>query len=280
MRRSTNLCEKLRLGSVLAIICFVTILALPGYSESSDAPSAPGPVPAPVEVATAPPGAHTTSSFRPFSKLAVGITVGTFGPGVEIATPLSRRGNLRVDGSFFNYDLSLTQNGVNYAANLKLREVRASYDFFPFHGGFRLSGGVVVYNGFNVNGTGTVPVGQTVTFNSQDYTVQTPLQGTASLAYANKVAPTFTFGWGNAIPRSGRHLAFPIEIGAAYAGTPKFDLAMNSGSACVAGTTICGPVTSVDGFQSNLTIQKNKIINDLKPARFYPILNTGVTYRF
>lgn len=220
------------------------------------------------------------SQYGPFSKIAIGVTLGTSGPGLEVATPLSRRTNLRVDGSFFNYNLSLAQNGVNYDGNLKLREARASYDFFLFHGSFRLSGGVVIYNKFNLNGTGTVAVGQTATFNNQNYTVQTPLQGTASLVYGNKVAPAFTFGWGNAIPRSGRRFAFPLEIGAAYTGNPKFDLAMNSGSACVAGTDECGPVTSVDGFQSNLTVEKNKIINDLKPARFYPIINAGVTYRF
>ena len=97
------------------------------------------------------------TSYPPFSKIAVGITVGTFGPGLEVVTPLSRRTNLRVDGSFFNYDLSLSQDNVNYNANLKVREVRASYDFFPFHGGFRLSGGVAVYNGFNIGGNATLP---------------------------------------------------------------------------------------------------------------------------
>jgi hypothetical protein len=278
MYRTTRLTRKFRLCSILTIVCFVTIVALqPGFSENSIVP-APEAAAAPIEAAPVPAVANGPS--RPFSKIAMGVTLGTSGPGVEIATPLSRRANLRVDSSFFNYNLSVAQNGVNYDGNLKVREVRASYDFFPFHGGFRLSGGVVLYNGFNVKGTGTVAVGQTVTFNHQDYTVQIPLQGTVSLAYGNKVAPTFTFGWGNAIPRSGRRFAFPVEIGAAYAGTPKFELAMNSGSACVAGTVVCGPVTSLDEFQADLTTQKNKIINDLKPARFYPIINAGVTYRF
>ncbi len=263
--------------SILAVVFFVTLLALqPGYSEPS--PASPAAV---VEAGTAP--ASASNTYRPFSKIAIGINFGLLGPGVEIATPLSRRTNLRVDGSFFTYTLSpssFTQDGVSFGGTIKLRDVRASYDFFPFHGSFRLSGGVEVYNRFNVDGTGTVAVGQTVTFNSQDYTVSSPLQGKASLVYGNKVAPTFTFGWGNVIPRSGRHFSFPVEIGAAYTGTPKFDLAMNSGSACVAGTTNCGPVASLDNFQTNLTAQKNKIINDLKPARFYPILNAGLSYRF
>ncbi len=265
--------------SVLAVAFFVTILALqPGYSEQNSAsPDAA----AAIEPGTAP--VASNASFGPFSKIAIGVTFGLLGPGVEVATPLTRRTNLRVDGSFFQYSLSpstFTENGVNYGGNLNLRDVRASYDFFPFHGSFRLSGGVEVYNRINVNATGTVDVGQTVTFNHQDYLVQSPLLGNASLIYGNKVAPTFSFGWGNAIPRSGRHFAFPVEIGAAYTGMPKFNLAMTSGSVCEAGTTVCGPVGTVDNFQANVTTQKNKIINDLNSARFYPILNAGVTYRF
>jgi len=277
MDQIANLPRKSRSFSVFAVAFFVTLLALqPGYSEQN---SALPDTAAAVEAGTAPVAAN--ASIRPFSKLAIGVTFGLLGPGVEVATPISNRTNLRVDGSFFTYNISnITQDGVTYGGNLKLRDVRASYDFFPFHGSFRISGGVEVYNQLNIAATGNVAVGQTVTFNSQDYLVQSPLQGTASLVYGNKVAPTFTFGWGNAIPRSGHHFAFPVEIGAAYTGTPKFDLAMNSGSVCVAGTEECGSVNSVDNFQSNLTAQKNKIINDLKPARFYPIINAGVTYKF
>ncbi len=60
------------------------------------------------------------------------------------------------------------------------------------------------------------------------------MRANASLVYGNKVAPTFTFGWGNAIPRSRRHFSFPVEIGAAYTGTPAFDLT-ESGNGCASG---------------------------------------------
>ncbi len=262
--------------SILAIAFFITLFALqPGYSEENAASALPA-----IETGTAP--RPVTGTYRPFSKIAVGVTIGTFGPGLELATPLSRRTNLRVDGSFFNYDLALSQNGVNYNGNLNLREIRASYDFFPFHGGFRLSGGVAVYNHFNVAANATVPAGSTVTLNDVDYysSATDPLHGNASLVFGRKVAPTFTFGWGNVIPRSGRHLAFPVEIGAAYTGTPTFALNM-AGTACVeSSTTGCAPASTDPGFQSNLTAERNKVKNDLQPLRVYPILNAGVSYRF
>jgi hypothetical protein len=260
--------------SSVAITFFVLFLALQaGYSQEVAPPVEPA------KVITPPSGARF--STRPFSHIALGVTAGSLGVGVELATPLSRRTNLRVDGHFFNYSQSLTQDGVSYNGNLRLRDARASYDFYPFGGGFRLSGGVAMYNQFNAKALASVPAGQTITFNSVDYysSATDPLKGTATIGYSNKVAPTFTFGWGNAIPRSGRHLAFPVEIGAAYTGTPTFNLAM-TGSACSPTLATCGTVTTFDGFQSNLNIERNKITNDIRPLRFYPIINAGITYRF
>jgi len=260
--------------SAVVITFFVLFIALQAaYSEEVAPPVEPA------KVTTAPGGARI--STRPFSHIALGVTAGSLGVGVEAATPLSRRTNLRVDGHFFNYSQTLTQDGVSYNGNLRLRDARASYDFYPFGGGFRLSGGVALYNQFNVKALASVPAGQTITFNNVDYysSAADPLKGTATIGYANQVAPTFTFGWGNAIPRSGRRLAFPVEIGAAYTGTPAFNLAM-TGSACSPTPATCGVVTTFDGFQSNLNIERNKITNDIRPLRFYPIINAGVTYRF
>ena len=186
--------RKSRRFSIFAVACFVTLLALqPGFSEQNSAlPDAS----AAVEGGAAP---VASASIRPFSKIAIGVTVGLMGPGFEVATPISNRTNLRVDGSFFNYSLSnISQDNVNYSGSLDLRDVRASYDFFPFHGGFRISGGVELYNQFNVTGNANLASGQNIKLNGNEYYsgVLTPMQANASLAYGNKVAPTFSFGSG------------------------------------------------------------------------------------
>ena len=72
------------------------------------------------------------------------------------------------------------------------------------------------------------------------------LGANAKLVYGNKVAPTFTFGWGNAIPRSGRHFAFPVEIGAAYTGTPQFTLNV-AGNGCA--SSPCSASQQLSGHQ-------------------------------
>jgi hypothetical protein len=283
MNCTATLPGKSRLCRIFAVALFLSCLAVQsGFSAE------PGSITPETNAEVASPKNKSVLSTRPFSHVAVGVSLGLFGPGIQVVTPLSRKTNLRVDGSFFNYNLGITQDSVHYSGNLSVREVRATYDYYPFRGAFRISGGAVVYNGFNIGANANLPAGSKITLNDNDYYSaggSSALQANAKLIYGNKVAPTFTFGWGNALPRSGRHLAFPVEIGVAYTGTPTFNLNA-SGEACSGGP--CGTpgssaptsVTSNATFQSNLTTQVNKIKNDLQPAKVYPIINFGVTYRF
>jgi hypothetical protein len=250
----------------VAVFAFLLLLAIQAAYAGSDAPVPPRKI-----------------STRPFAHFAVGVTVGTLGPGVEVVTTMSRRTNLRLDGHFLNYSHTFSQDGISYNARVRLRDYRASYDYYPFAGGFRVSAGVEAYNQFNGNAAVTIPVGQSITFNDVDYysSAADPLHGSASVAYPNKVAPTLTLGWGNAIPRSGRRWGFPFEIGAAFTGAPSFNLAM-AGSACTSPNDplSCAPVNSDVNFQTDLAAERKKIVNDIKPFRVYPILSMGVTYRF
>jgi hypothetical protein len=267
--------SSLRFAAVLSLALFV---ALPAAYSVDSAPTAPGKS-----------SKQSAISTKPFRHFAIGVTGGTLGGGVELVTTMSRKTNLRVDGHFVNYSPStITQDGVNYGGNIKARDVRASYDYFPFGGAFRLSAGFAAYNQFNVNATALVAAGQSFTLNSVTYYSDpsgvNPLSGNATLGYANKYAPTATLGFGNAIPRSGRHFAFPVELGAAFTGAPKFALNMNPNSvACTTSTyspTTCGQVATFDNFQPNLAAEQKKITNDIAPFRVYPIMNVGVTYRF
>jgi len=67
-----------------------------------------------------------------------------------------------------------------------------------------------------------VPAGKTFTLDGTTYTSSAtdPVTGTGAVTM-NKTAPKLTVGWGNLVPRSGRHFSVPVEIGAAYIGDPK-----------------------------------------------------------
>lgn len=278
MKFSATLPGKFRSARILGMALLLSALALQS-GFAADAASI-----TPETTNTAPQHKlKSRISTRPFSHVAMGANFGTQGAGLQAVTTLSRKLNLRADASFFDYALSTSQNGINYNGNLNMRDARASLDFFPFGGGFRLSGGIAAYNKVNLGATATVATGQTITLNDTDYYSNPnndPLHGTGSFAYGRKYAPTATIGWGNAIPRSGRHLAFPVEIGAAFTGTPTVNINF-AGSACSdPGYTMCGPVGSYDDFATNLAAQQKKLANDVAPLRVYPIINFGVTYRF
>ncbi|WP_049789371.1 hypothetical protein [Granulicella tundricola] len=94
---------------------------------------------------------------RPFSSLAVAVKIGVAGIGFDVATPLSTRFNLRAGASFFGYQTNFTTDGIPIDGNLKLRNAAASVDWYPFHGSFRISSGITLYNDNNIAATILVP---------------------------------------------------------------------------------------------------------------------------
>ncbi|HEX3661509.1 MAG TPA: hypothetical protein VHU89_08750 [Acidobacteriaceae bacterium] len=224
------------------------------------------------------------TSSRPFafSTVAVGVNVGILGIGFEAATPLSMHLNLRAGSSFFNYADTLTSDGIAYNANLRLRSSEASLDYFPWAKSFHISPGALLYNGNKITGNGNVPAGQTFTLNGTTYTssASDPVNGTGSVTF-NKAAPKLTVGWGNLVPRSGRHFSVPVELGFAYVGDPKVALDLN-GTACYTsqGVPYCANVATDPTVHANVVAQQQKLASDAAPARFFPILSTGFAYRF
>ncbi len=217
-----------------------------------------------------------------FSTVAVGAKVGVLGIGFEAATPLSTHLNLRAGGNFFSYSDTLTSDGIGYNANLHFRSSEASLDYFPWAKGFHISPGALLYNGNEITGNAKVPAGQTFTLNDTTYTSSAtdPVNGNGSVTF-NKAAPKITVGWGNLVPRSGRHFSVPVELGFAYVGDPKVALNLN-GTACYTyqGAPYCADVATDPTIHANVVAQQQKIANDAAPARFFPILSAGFAYRF
>lgn len=225
-----------------------------------------------------------SSSSRPmaFSTVAVGAKVGILGIGFEAATPLSMHLNLRAGGNFFSYTDKLTSSGITYNANLQFRSSEASLDYFPWAKGFHISPGALLYNGNQVTGDASVPAGKTFTLNNTTYTSSAtdPVTGNGAVTF-NKAAPKLTVGWGNLIPRSGRHWSVPFEVGFAYVGDPKVALNLQ-GTACYTyqGAPYCANVATDPTIHANVVAQQQKLTSDLTAARFFPLLSAGFAYHF
>jgi hypothetical protein len=86
------------------------------------------------------------------------------------------------------------------------------------------------------------------------------------------------------IPRSGKHLSFPFEIGAGFVGSPSVNVNLGGWACYDQAQTECASITGnsqlATSVQSNLNSQVAKWRSDLSPFRFYPIFSAGVAYSF
>jgi hypothetical protein len=217
---------------------------------------------------------------RPFSGIAIAAKVGVAGVGFDVATPLVRRYlNLRSGASFFSYNTTLTEDNVNIAGALKFQNASTMVDWFPFHGKFRISGGVTSYNNTGLNASLAVPAGQSFTLGDTTYYSQpgNPITGTGAFVFGgNKVAPRFTIGFGNMLPEKG-HFRLITELGFQYLSAPTVTYNVAGGGCTndVNGVyTNCGPIP-----QSSVTAEQNELQSDLYDLRFFPVFSIGLSYK-
>lgn len=223
-------------------------------------------------------------SSRPFSRLALGGGISTFGINLQAATNLNRYANLRVSGNIFSKTVNdISSNGFNANAKLDLATFGTSVDFFPWptHG-FRVSPGLLLLNHNGMSADAIVSGGQSFKLNDVEYysSVSDPIYATPNLGFhSNSPAFTLTTGWGNMLSRRGGHWSFPFEIGAAFVGDPSFNMTL-TGTACNYYGENCVNAATNPEVQANLQAQNAKYRKDLEPLRFFPILSTGISYNF
>ncbi len=230
-------------------------------------------------------GAPLRVGVEPFSAIAIQIKAGLGGFGIDIATPVTSRLNLRGGATFLTYNPNLTIDGETINGDIKLRSVSENFDFFPFGNRFRISPGIVFYNGNHISALASVPGGQTFTLNDVDYisSPSDPIHGTFNLSFGNQLAPSLTMGFGNMIPRNGGHWSVPFEIGAEYLGKKPVIALSLGGTACQMSTAPanCNPVASDPTTQQNVLAEQAGLNGDIPSAlRFFPIVSIGVSYRF
>jgi len=236
------------------------------------------------------------ASPKPFSKVALSGGVSLMGVNAQVATNMNRYLNLRGTGNFFNYTANnISTNGFNIDAKLNMAAAGASLDFYPFpNHGFRLSPGALFYNQNRVSANGSVTSGTSITLNDQTYysatanavTGATPISVIGNLGlHTNKQALTATTGWGNVIPRKGGHWSFPVELGAAFIGSPSIGVNLTGWACTDQAQTNCANLASANNaiatqVQTNLTAQTAKWKSDLDPLKYYPIFSFGLSYNF
>ena len=232
--------------------------------------------------------------WPPLSRIAVGTGVGPLGIGIRGATVLTEYFDARIDGNFFSYKPKFQINGFDAVTNFHLASIGAKLDWYPTNSVWRISPGIMFYNGNQFSALLTADAGTSFDINGKTYysadpnkvSGATPVSGTVALGLnRNKPAFTLTGGFGRFIPRSHRHWSFPGEFGVAFTGAPTLDIKL-SGWVCTDKKELnCSDLTNPANpvaiqFNNSLNTALARWRRSLSSVTVYPIFSTGVMYSF
>jgi hypothetical protein len=271
-----------------------SLLVAQSYSsslDSTDSESAPGGGGHSAVSTTAP--AVAGVSERPFSRFSLGTGLSPLGIQLSLTTNVNQHLNLRSTGNVFGYSTKFTTSGIGADAKMNMKSVGTAVDIYPFHNGFRVSPGLLFYNGNQVTATASVAGGTSFTLNGKTYysananpaTGATPVNGNALVnLHATSPAFTMTTGWGNTVPRKG-HWSFPFEVGVALTGAPSMKVNLGGWACYDQAQKLCTDISSKTDpiaieIQNNLSAQVGKWTKDIEPLKTYPIATFGVAYSF
>lgn len=215
----------------------------------------------------------------PLPRFGIGVKMSSLGAGIEAASAVTRRSNVRLGFNAFDYSRDFTKDGIAYNGDLSLRSLELLYDQYLI-GPLHVSPGLLLYNGNRGTASASVPGGQPFTLGGTTfYSSRTsPVTGTGVLNLGT-TAPMVLIGIGNLLPRSSRHFAVNFEAGVIFEGAPKSKLSL-TGSTCDGTFTVCLPVASNPVVQSQIQAEQNKINSDVDFLRYYPVVSIGIGYKF
>ena len=182
----------------------------------------------------------------------IGARIGTTGLGADVAWDLAPTLSARVGYSGGSVDHDVSTDLTTYHGKLNLKNLNTFLDFAPLGPLFRFTGGFIFNdNKFDVN---------TDQFNGGS------ISGTVKPS--NSAAPYLGIGYGRV---SGAGVNFYADLGVMYQGSPKASLTANCG------TLSAGQCSTLQG---QVASEQAALEDKLKNAKYYPVLNVGLTIGF
>jgi len=148
---------------------------------------------------------------RYLTRGAIRSSVSPLGTGVELATNLPYRIDLRVFGNYTNFDWKLTQSGFYIVVNIGMANAGAMADYYPWKS-LRFSPGYLLYNTNRVSANLQANTGATFTINNVTYISDNanPVHGVGALQLGGRGFMATT-GWGHIVSRNTKHWNFPLR---------------------------------------------------------------------
>lgn len=198
-------------------------------------------------------------------EMAVGAKVSTLGIGGDIVVKATDNINARIGVQGYTYDISGSESGVEYDADLELFSGLLIADWFPFDSGFRISAGVMLNNN-EIEATGKANAGISFDIGGTTYTSTQVGELKGKIDY-NTFAPYVGIGWGNPVKKDSGW-SFFCDLGVAFQGSPDVELTAN------------GTLASNAAFRANLATERRELEDELDDYEYYPVVSVGVTYNF
>ncbi|MAL16147.1 MAG: hypothetical protein CL670_11795 [Balneola sp.] len=195
------------------------------------------------------------------AQMAIGIKAGSTGFGGEVTRSMSEKFNVRISGTFFNYQTNGVyadqEPSIAYDVEGAMTSIGIIADFFPARRGFKLSAGLF-YHDFLIDG-GASP-NEDYEFNDQKTFSRDKLGSlTGSVDYESKLVPYAGIGVGNPVA-PGSKIKLNFNIGAMYTNSPRVTME---------GEGLIGPTAN----------QGQDFEDGMQDFKFYPVINLGLSFR-
>ena len=205
----------------------------------------------------------------------IGAIASTTGFGIEMTSPLSKNWDFRLHVTDGNFDKVISiihphagsfPVDIQYDADLKMTNIGALLDWYPFGSIFRVTGGnFFTKKTYNISGL-LVINGNTIGSNS--YTSIETGSLTGFIETEDLFSPYFGIGLGKkADSDDGLDVSIDFGMMYTYTGSPKVSL------------TADGLLASDPTFMKDLA-EEERIISSSKYFKVYPVMSIGITYKF
>lgn len=209
--------------------------------------------------------ATSTPSF--LKDVGVSVKGGTVGFGLDLTKGINENFKVRAGFSSYEYSTTQTEEDISYDAKLRLAGWNLLADYHPWAGGFRVTGGVYGPQ-HKVGGTAQYTgVAQSITINGTTYS-SSDLANVSVDAKWGGVRPYLGIGY-DGFNKTKAGLFFTADVGVIFSGSPSVRLNAN----CV-NATLCAQAAT------DIAAEEAKIRDSISGAKYLPVAQVGIGYRF
>ena len=204
-----------------------------------------------------------------------GIAFGTTGVGLQARLPLSTSHGLYVRlgaNTLPHYSFSRSTSRANYDFRASLRTIEGLVDWHPAGNGFRMSAGII-YNNNRIDGIGLPNRVATVSFENGTYSTSQVGKLSGRIDFGS-VAPYVGIGW-QTLQSGEPGWHFSSDLGVMHQGPPNTRLGLTG---CTLPGRLCGLVDTELG--PTIDAEAQRLDEQLKDYRFFPVMRIGLNYRF